>query len=562
MLSHFGLALIFGVLILPLGAQEVLASENLSVTDTTAISSKQIDKTEIENWILANRIDLEESVFSSAPLQLDLGDLYHNGYFYLGRYNLAMPERNGFETFSGIFSPALYYASFNSLYPFKDYRGTVNFTNRTYPFAPVLTSVDAALGDYDHHYARINFAKNELFSYSELEYQGDLLSQNGLWSDIISAETSMKHRLSRNGKLFSWETEYASWNKDIAMNELLPVYWQLTNFKIAYKLQQFYAAVGLPWLKLKMLQESETASATVFAEKYNRQSTRMQLNSAQNFNLWQYQAIYEHCWNKGDNAFSGFYNAEFYEDKLAFYCRINSPLQIDLKGDWLNWKRGRLFSDVSYSTRTFTLGANYSRLLGEDPSPLKVKNIYNASEELDLIDIAMRRQVSLYCSCNFLPLKPLVSLGIKDIEQKADSTWLNVKEQQPFLRLTMNADFSWKNWEFNARPEWIISKYYDNLTENPEYRFQSVQQIKYHLLYNNAIVAGCGFYGSSGYYAANAVNPVLIEASTVFDVWAGVDISRYFQIRAGFKNINSSALYGAYPVPVSVFAKVLWLYLN
>ncbi len=51
MLSHFGLALIFGVLILPLGAQEVLASENLSVTDTTAISSKQIDKTEIENWI-------------------------------------------------------------------------------------------------------------------------------------------------------------------------------------------------------------------------------------------------------------------------------------------------------------------------------------------------------------------------------------------------------------------------------------------------------------------------------------------------------------------------------
>ncbi len=75
-------------------------------------------------------------------------------------------------------------------------------------------------------------------------------------------------------------------------------------------------------------------------------------------------------------------------------------------------------------------------------------------------------------------------------------------------------------------------------------------------------MAGCGFYGSSGYYAANAVNPVLIEASTVFDVWAGVDISRYFQIRAGFKNINSSSLYGAYPVPVSVFAKVLWLYLN
>ena len=353
MLPRIGLAIIFVLLFLPLSAEEILLEENISETDTISYTVHEIAKTDIENWIKKNRIDIRESVFSTAPIHLDLGDLYHNCYFYLGRTNLPMPERNGFETFSGIFSPALYHGSFNTLYPVKKYQRTVNYTNRTYPFAPVLTSVDAGLGDYDHHYARINFVKNELFSYSGLEYQGDLLAQNGFWSDITAAETAMKHRLSRKGKLFNWEAEYASWKKDIAMNYLLPFYWQLTNFKIDYELQQIYAELGIPWVKLKFLQESETASAREFYETYKRKSTRVQINTEQKFGFWQYQTLYEHSWNKDDKYFCGFYDEEKYEDKLALAFKIDNPLEIDLSGDWLDWKRGRLFADISYSLQNF-----------------------------------------------------------------------------------------------------------------------------------------------------------------------------------------------------------------
>jgi hypothetical protein len=561
-LPRIGLAIIFVLLFLPLSAEEILLEENISETDTINYTVHEIAKTDIENWIKKNRIDTRESVFSTAPIHLDLGDLYHNCYFYLGRTNLPMPERNGFETFSGIFSPALYHGSFNTLYPVKKYQRTVNYTNRTYPFAPVLTSVDAGLGDYDHHYARINFVKNELFSYSELEYQGDLLAQNGFWSDITSAETAMKHRLSRKGKLFNWEAEYASWKKDIAMNYLLPFYWQLTNFKIDYELQQIYAELGIPWVKLKFLQESETASAREFYETYKRKSTRVQINTEQKFGFWQYQTLYEHSWNKDDKYFCGFYDEEKYEDKLAIAFKIDNPLEIDLSGDWLDWKRGRLFADISYSLQNFEAGVTYKQLLGKDPSSLKVKDIFNSSGELELIDISIPREVSVQFSYNLWNIKPLIAVGSKEIKQKADSTFFNLEKQQPFLRLAMDANFKWKNWQLIARPEWVISKYYQNLTESPEYRFQSVQQIKYHLPYDNSLVAGCGIYGHSGYYIANAVNPSLIEASTILDAWAGFDVSNYFELRAGIKNALSSAIYGAYSVPTSLYVQVLWLYLN
>jgi hypothetical protein len=561
-LPRIGLAIIFVLLFLPLSAEEILLEENISETDTINYTVHEIAKTDIENWIKKNRIDTRESVFSTAPIHLDLGDLYHNCYFYLGRTNLPMPERNGFETFSGIFSPALYHGSFNTLYPVKKYQRTVNYTNRTYPFAPVLTSVDAGLGDYDHHYARINFVKNELFSYSELEYQGDLLAQNGFWSDITSAETAMKHRLSRKGKLFNWEAEYASWKKDIAMNYLLPFYWQLTNFKIDYELQQIYAELGIPWVKLKFLQESETTSAREFYETYKRKSTRVQINTEQKFGFWQYQTLYEHSWNKDDKYFCGFYDEEKYEDKLAIAFKIDNPLEIDLSGDWLDWKRGRLFADISYSLQNFEAGVTYKQLLGKDPSSLKVKDIFNSSGELELIDISIPREVSVQFSYNLWNIKPLIAVGSKEIKQKADSTFFNLEKQQPFLRLAMDANFKWKNWQLIARPEWVISKYYQNLTESPEYRFQSVQQIKYHLPYDNSLVAGCGIYGHSGYYIANAVNPSLIEASTILDAWAGFDVSNYFELRAGIKNALSSAIYGAYSVPTSLYVQVLWLYLN
>lgn len=561
MLSRFGLAIILVFLAVPFSAQEI-GIEKSEVEDTLQIKTEKASQTEIENWLETNRRDNDDTVFSSAPLNMEKGDLYKNGFFYVGRSNLNMPERNGFETFSSILSPSLYYGNFNSLYPKKEFRRTVNFQNRNYPFAPVLTTVQAGLGDYDHHFVHLNLAKNELLSFSGLEYQGEILAQNGFWTDITSTETSMRHYLSHQGNLLNWEMEYANFRKKVAMYELLPLYWQSTNFPIDYKLQQFYASCGLPWINIKLLNESENANATAFYTKYKRSSTRLQLNLKQEIAFLQYKIKYEHNWQKDDFPFIGYYDAEKYADKIATCLEIDSPVHLDFTADYLDWKRFRLFSEVSYKMQNWEMGIAYKQLTGTDPSPLKVKNIYNANQELDLIDISNRQQASVQFSYNFMNIKPMLDIGIKNITQKADSTWLNVKKQQPFLRLAMEANYTWKNWLITVNPEWIVSKYFQTLTENPEYRFQSVQQIKYLFPYNNAVFAGCSIYGHSGYYTANAANPYLIESSTILDAWAGIDIGKLFELRAGVKNALSSSIYGAYPVPASVFVDVLWLYLN
>lgn len=561
MLSRFRLVVVFTLFTIPFFAQKITTAEPTKV-DTLELVEKKVTKAEIENWIKANHLDTNEHIFGASPLHIDYGDIYHNGYFYVGRSEMNMPERNGFETLSGIFSPALYYGYFNSLYQVKEYQRTVNYTNNSYPFPPVLTSLKAGLGDYDHHYARINLSKNELFSYPYLEYQGDFLVQNGYWTDITSTETSMKHRLSQSGKLVTWELEFANWKKDIAMNELLPVYWQSTNFTINHNLQQFYASFALPWFKLKLLQESESANTNLFYKEYNRNSTRLQFSAQQKIGFLQTEELYEHNWNKGFSCFCGFYNAEEYQDKLGFGFQINNPVKINLTADCLDWKRYRLFANADYSLKNFNLGATHEHKMGDDSSVLKVKDIFNADGELDLIDISVSQESSVYCSYNLFNIKPLVAVGTREIEQEAENSWLNIKKQQPFLRLAMDVNYSWKNWLITARPEWVISKYYPSLTENPEYRFHSVQQIKYILPYDNAVVVGCDIYGHSEYYVANALNPYLIESSTMLDAWAGINVGNLFELRTGFKNVLSSSLYGTYPVPVSVYIDVLWLYLN
>jgi hypothetical protein len=61
---------------------------------------------------------------------------------------------------------------------------------------------------------------------------------------------------------------------------------------------------------------------------------------------------------------------------------------------------------------------------------------------------------------------------------------------------------------------------------------------------------------------ANAVNPYLIEASTVLDVFAGVRISKLFDFNVSVKNLLSTSIYGLYPIPLSIHANVRWFFIN
>jgi len=201
-------------------------------------------------------------------------------------------------------------------------------------------------------------------------------------------------------------------------------------------------------------------------------------------------------------------------------------------------------------------------LLGSDASPTKVKDIYITNGEMELLDIRVPREQGLYLRLEWQDISSSVALGSKRIVQSAETAGFDVDFEQPFVRLAFDIQQSWKNWELVANPKWIYSRFNEGLCESPEYRFSSEQNLLYHLPYNNAILAGFGLQSHSGYYAANVVNPKLIEASTILDAWGGFNIDHWFELRAGFKNIISSSLYGVYPVPLSAFAQLKWYYLN
>jgi len=185
-------------------------------------------------------------VFSSIPLQSDFGDIYHAGYMFIGRSGVSMPYRHGFEQLATAFSGSLYQGMYSSFYAPIDATGSINYGVLNYPYPATLSSIHGGIGDFEHRFARVNFRKGDLLGFPGAGYQGDLLVQNGSWTDIIAAETSMKHYLSAKRGLFTVEAEYASWAKDIAMNDLLPVYWQTTNFKLTHDMKQVYAALIHP----------------------------------------------------------------------------------------------------------------------------------------------------------------------------------------------------------------------------------------------------------------------------------------------------------------------------
>lgn len=524
-----------------------------------SLKTKITTKLDIERWLDAQKVK-EQAV--SAPLHSDLGDYYQSGYFHLARPDLKLPLRHGFAQLSSVFSAGLYNNSFRNFYPQVSYYHSADYTVEPYPFEPSLSSIDASLGDYEHHYALVNFAKASLLSYPGLSYQGTLLVQNGQWSDIMAAQTSMKHYVDLQTGNWKVEGEFASWAKDIAMSELLPVYWLPNNYSIAHSIKQSYLSVQCPLGKISVMNSSESATATQFAQTLKQKTTQLQYAWGQNRGNLSYEVLYEHAWRKSNTDFSGSFDTDSYEDKLALSIDNYMPIGLSVKAEYLDFLRGKVFADLSIPVFGSYLGAFGNLLLGSDASPVVVKDIYSLNGELELLDIRVPREQGVYFRHEWQGISSSIAVGSKRMVQQAESAGFDLDYEQPFVRLAFDIEQAWRSWELIAKPKWIYSKFNDGLCENPEFRFNSEQNLIYHLPYNNSILAGFRVHSHSGYYAANVVSPYLIEASTVLDAWGGFNIDRWFELRAGFKNILSSSLYGVYPAPLSAFAQLKWYYLN
>lgn len=556
MLPRFSLAIAIAFIWISLAAQV----DTLSVVEQQDMESRQpaVYLQDIKNWLQEKHSETSENVFDDTPLYADNGDIYHNGYLYISRPNLAPTYRYGFEQAEGVFSQGLYHAYYHSLYPAssQDYRMD------KYPYAPALTTIHGSLGDYDHRYARVSFKKNYMLGYPDLCYQGDLLVQSGLWTDIISAETSVKNYLSFDLGNYSFETEYSSMAKDVAMTELLPVYWLDSNFKVSHQLRQFYASVKNPFAGLSVITSRESATAISFEDKLLNNSTQVKFNLYRDTGVDRYEAYYEHAFRNSNTDFVGSFDTDSYKQKLGVQWDKYMPIGLGLKADWLDWKRGRLHSDVNIPVFGSSFGAFANALLGEDASPDSVLNIYTFAGYFPLLDQSKRHEEGIYYRYEWLDASSQLTVGSQNIIQSAPLSGFDREENQLFVRFALDMNHKWRNWQLKAREQWIWAKVAEGLCESPEYRFQSQQNLFYNLPWGNSFVAGFGVSGHSGYYAANAVSPNLIEASSVLDAWGGFNIDALFELRAGVKNALSSTIYGAYPMPWSLYVEVRWAFAN
>jgi hypothetical protein len=514
---------------------------------------------DFEDWAYEK---LSKGNITWQPFTWEVGDLYCDGFFHLGRPNLSPSMRNGFQAQSFIFSPGLYHSYFSSFYPQRDDMFFANYRNEIYPFEPPLSSVNALLGDYEHRFARVSLAKHGLLSYSGLGYQGDLLVQNGFWADQMSAETSHKHYLSLERDKWTFEAEYADWERDISMADLLPVYWHQTGFPIGHSYRQIYAALNHPLFRLAAMQTSETARSNRFAKTLTNSSTQLQGAFDNNTGVNRYRAMYEHSFNKSNLRFApSFYN-ERYNDKLALSFDKYMPYAVSLYADCLDWERGNLAVDAFYPFGALDLGVYGKMLWGKDNTPVTAQDIYNANGEFELLDVVNKQEMAIYLSYDWLGIQTRLASGSKKTVQDAESPGFDQKVFLPFIKVGLDSSKDWKNFELKANLRWTWTKFDQGLCESPEFRFTASQELLYNLPYDNSLLGGFSMQGHSGYYAANVINPVLIEASTILDLWLGFRIDNLFELKSGFKNLFSSTLYGSMPVPLSAYAELTWFYFN
>lgn len=530
-------------------------------SDSTRFLFARARKAEIEDWLQVNRKNTSNPYLISRALQSDIGDIYNAGYLSIGRPNAAMPYRHGLEQLASAYSASLYHGYYNSFYNSNNTLGSVNYSVASYPFEPTLSMIHGGIGEQQHRFARVMLKKGTLLGFRGAEYQGDMLVQNGIWTDINSAETSMKHYVCAEHGLLKFEAEYASWAKDVAMSELMPIYWQANNYKLAHDQKHQYAAIKLPYAELKVLSSKETATHNSFARKLENESTQLNLSYLYDAGTYNASLAYERAWTKSNFDIPLSFDREYYKDKLSASWDCYPGALLSVKADLLDWKRSRLFSDLAIPYKGHLFGVYANARIDSDSTALMVNSIYSGAAALDVMDISIRNEVAGYLRYEYQGVSSLLAVGAKKVRQRALAN-LNISDEQFFVRLAFDIKQSWRSWELETRPYWIWTKADASMCESPEFTFQGVQNIYYHLPYNNSLVAGFGLSGHSGYYTANTANPVLIEASTVLDMWAGFNIDRYFELRVKMLNALESSVYGAFPAPRSLHVELRWFYLN
>ena len=567
MVQRIFLALILIVLSTLIYAQ--LDSLEVVTEDSLRIQIPLANRQVIEYWVTdqmqARRL-FQSFLRDSSPV-LNSVDIYRAAYHAVGMDNMALGiQRYGFSVVPGIWSQAFYLQQYDSVYRQTVSGSTVGFTEPKYDDPVLITDLHAGLGDYEFNFARVGLKKNQIFGFPGLYYSLDFLGQTGLWTGINHNQSSMRHYLSIALGRFVIEGEYMGWAVDASSQDLKPMWWQSANYVIEHKYKQFYAALRNPWLDLSLISVSDQAKATLQNINLRNSSLQVKASKALQIGAHQLYVDYEHA--SSELEYTPIPTAEnrVYDDLVsARYLYVGDRLNADLEARYYNLKDLYLEGDSSWNWLGMKLGVHGMKS-GLANASQSVIDLYNPTATIYPVSQILNAQYSGYVSANLLQDIELSLNAGQKVLDSSGSTWsdqttlpfadlkLGLQKDYGKYRLSASQVLNWQAEADAARP----GIYY---TELPGFRYQSYLQLKRDMDNDNALFAGLSYVGHSSYFSSTQTAQEFAAAG-IMDMWAGVQISKLFELTLSFKNVLDSDIYGIYPIPRSVHASLRWFYLN
>ena len=539
--------------------------------DTLLTQSPQVDRALIEAQIVRqmNTRDLFRPFLRESSPQLSSLDLYRASYHAVGLDNaLTASERHGFTTLPGIWSRAYILQHYDTFYEQSSRGSTLVYGEDDYTQPVMLTDLQAGLGDYEFNFARLGLKKNQLFGFPGLSYRLDFLAQTGLWTGIDHDQTSMRHYLSARLGKFLIETEYANWAVDASSQDLQPLWWKSSNFVIDHKLRQLYAALRNPWLDLSLLSTAERAKAGTVGLDQKNSSLQLKASKTLKVGKHSLSAEYEHLQTDLDYSPRNTSVSRIYDDLLkAVYGFSNADLNLQLEAELYDFEHLRLEGDSAWNWLGMTLGMR-GMVSGLDPEPVSLIDIYNPALVITPVNQYLNAMASGYLSAHLSPALSIgLNAGLKQYHSPGTGPAWEDRTQLPFADMKAGLETSFGsyrlsagqsvNWQGQAEP--VPGGF--EIAELPQWRYQTHIQLQRDMRNDNRLFGGLSYLGHSSYFSATQSGQEF-SAAGIMDLWAGVQISKLFELKLSFKNVLDTDIYGVYPVPRSVHATLRWFYLN
>lgn len=466
---------------------------------------------------------------------------------------------HGFERPQSALGSAIFLDYFSRYHIFDYALGEVDGRHLDYDIPVTLSGLKGSLGDYDNRDVSAFIYKGDVFGFADSNLQLNYTLQNGYWLENPLSGSSMRPYLSYRYRDFHWAFEYASYQKEGSALELIPNYWGSSTYRLKHKYQHLYAHMQHPWLSLYFIKAQERLQSSAFQQSQNTSNLQLALQRRISLPRQRLDLRYEYADIDRDYEHVLSYNSTDYEHKLSL--EIQNEAGLDLKGraDLLDWDRLRSFVKLKKDLGRLSIGLYDQRFWAERDSSYTQSNPVDGSM-MGGLSINNDSETAIFSAWQASALNLSATVGYQEITQH--SLLHDLSDQQLLLRLGAVYNPRFGDWELLIKAAWKMQDFSQYLMENPQFIFDSSQSLTRHLGHDNSLSAGFRLKGHSDYYLANAANPALVEASTGLDVWGEVKVSKLFDFCVSFQNLLDSTLFGVYPIPLSVHARLSWYFLN